>query len=347
MHTGLPPSIGDYEPLELLAEGGMARVVVARRLTDDRPAALKLILPELAEDAEYTTMFLDEARINARVDHPNVVQVYEAGRDRDTQIVYLALELVLGATLSQVLRAHRDGLDWRVAASALAQAAEGLAAAHAAKNEDGTPLEIVHRDVSPQNLLIDFGGRVRVSDFGVARAARRATRTKTGQFKGKLSYCAPEHALGHGVDARADVFSLGTVAFETLANIRLFARSSPFETLAAIAQDPIPSLAEVPLDLPSELTALVDAMLAREPDERVSSCNEVAIRLRAMLDEPDDQTPLAQAVAHAATPQALRLAGRRAIPTDSGTHLTTEAVTRVEGSLDDLTVVDEREPPPR
>lgn len=323
----------------------MARVVVARRFEDDQPAALKLILPELASDHEYTTMFLDEARINARVDHPNVVHVYEAGRDPETQIVYLALELVLGATLSQVVRAHREGLDWRVAVDAVAQAAEGLAAAHAATSEDGEPLEIVHRDVSPQNLLIDFDGRVRVSDFGVARAARRATRTKTGQFKGKLSYCSPEHALGQHVDAKADVFSLGIVAFEALANIRLFARGSPFETIGAIVQDPIPSLTDVPLDLPSELTTLVDEMLSREPEDRIGGCNEVAIRLRAMLDEPDDHAPLAQAVTRAAKPQALRLAGRRAIPTDSGTHLTTEAVTRVEGSIGDLTVVDDGEPP--
>lgn len=315
MATGLPPRIGPFEPLELLAEGGMARVVVARQPGIEgfeRLAALKLILPELASDPSYTTMFLDEARINSRVQHPNVVGVLDVGRDEQTHILYMAMDLVLGATLSEVVRAQPEPLPTPVMLEILAQAAEGLQAAHAATAADGTHLDIVHRDVSPANLLIGLDARVRVSDFGVARAAQRMTRTKTGQFKGKLAYCSPEQALGNHVDRRADIFALGVVAFEVAARRRLFHGTTPFETLERILRLPIPSFREVCPDLDGPAVRLLDAMLARQPSERPSSAGEVAEGLRDAIARSGFAPPapaLVRAVAGAASPVVRRLAG--------------------------------------
>lgn len=314
MASGLPPRIGPYEPVELLAEGGMARVVVARRPGIEgfeRLAALKLILPELASEASYTTMFLDEARINSRVQHPNVVGVLDVGRDELTHILYMAMDLVLGATLSQVVRAEPEPLATPVMLDILAQAADGLQAAHAATAADGTHLDIVHRDVSPANLLIGLDGRVRVSDFGVARAAQRMTRTKTGQFKGKLAYCSPEQALGNHVDRRADIFALGVVAFEVASRRRLFHGSTPFETLERILRLPIPSFHELRSDL-GPAADILDATLARQPADRPSSAGEVAEGLRDAIARggfPPSTPALVLSVSRAASPVVRRLAG--------------------------------------
>jgi serine/threonine-protein kinase len=314
MASGLPPRIGPFEPVELLAEGGMARVVVARQPGIEgfeRLAALKLILPELAAEASYTTMFLDEARINSRVHHPNVVGVLDVGRDELTHILYMAMDLVLGATLSQVVRAEREPLPTPVMLDVLAQAADGLQAAHAATAADGTHLDIVHRDVSPANLLIGLDARVRVSDFGVARAAQRMTRTKTGQFKGKLAYCSPEQALGNRVDRRADIFALGVVAFEVASRRRLFHGATPFETLERILRLPIPSFGELRPDL-GPAAEMLDAMLARQPADRPSSAGEVAEVLRDAIARGgfEPSTPdLVRAVEGAASPVVRRLAG--------------------------------------
>jgi len=211
MDEGLPPRVGPYEPIEQLAEGGMARVVVARRsglAGFERRVALKLILPELAADEAYTTMFLDEARMASRIQHPNVVAVLDVGRDPQTDILYMAMDLVLGATLSAVRRANPAGIAPQAAFEILAQAADGLDAAHCATAADGTPLALVHRDICPQNLLLGFDGFARVSDFGIARAEQRSTKTESGKFKGKLGYCSPEHVLAREVDHRSDLFAL-------------------------------------------------------------------------------------------------------------------------------------------
>lgn len=335
MGTGLPPRIGPYEPLELLAEGGMARVVVARQAGIEgfeRLVALKLIRPELASEQAYVTMFLDEARINSRVHHPNVVEILDVGRDERTDILYIAMGLVLGATLAEVMRNASGPVPTPVALEIVAQAAEGLQAAHTACAPDGTHLAMVHRDVSPQNLLIGLDGVVRVSDFGVARAAQRATRTKTGQFKGKLAYCSPEQAMGLPLDHRSDVFALGVVAWELLAGARLFGgKPTPYETLDAILHRVIPRFSEVRPDLSPRAAAMLDRALEREPAKRPGSAGEVAEALREStvkisLDSPPD---LREAVRAAASPLALRLAGLDAGEPRAPRARASEAVTKV------------------
>ncbi len=308
MHPELPPAIGPYRPVEMLAEGGMARVAVARH--DAGWVALKLIRPELTDDDEYTTMFLDEARINSRVEHPNVVGVVDYGRCERTQIVFMAMELVLGATLAEVARSRAEPLPTGLVLSLVAQAADGLAAAHTARAEDGTPLDVVHRDVSPQNLLVGFDGRLRVSDFGVARASQRATRTKTGQFKGKLRYCAPEQALGGTVDRASDVFALGIVAWELLADRGLFDGRTPFETLDAIMNTPIRRTGRLRDDLPEDAATVLDAMLARERGARPGSTAAIGAALRDAITAAGlDTSGIAEVVHAAASPIACQLAG--------------------------------------
>ncbi len=333
----------------------MARVAVAKRERDGALVALKLILPELAADPEYTTMFVDEARINSRVTHPNVVGVLDVGRDEHTHILFMAMELVLGATLAEVVRSRSEPLPTGVVLEIIAQAADGLAAAHTATALDGTPLEIVHRDVSPQNLLIGFDGVVRISDFGVARASQRATRTKTGQFKGKLRYCAPEQALGGNVDRASDVFALGVVAWELLADRRLFAAPTPFEMLDKIMKAPITSVAELRADLPPDAAALLDAMLQRDRRARPAPTDRMGPVLhRAAADLGADA--LAEIVRAGASPIACKLAGiappesprAPSRPTSSGvTALARPAKNRQEKQAEDELAYARREPAER
>lgn len=312
MAAGLPPKIGPFEPVELLATGGMARVVVANH-TDGGPArrvALKLILPELADDDDYTTMFIDEARLNSHVQHPNVVRVLDVGRDPETKILYMAMELVLGATLSRLVSTHR-ALPLAVALEIVAQAADGLDAAHRATTIEGQPFRIVHRDVSPQNLLVGLDERVRVSDFGVAHAAHRLTKTRTGQFKGKISYCSPEQILGRPVDWRADIFALGIVAYELITQTSLFT-GSPSDVLNAIVGTEIPPILGIRADVPAEITGLVHAALAQDPASRPQHVVEIARTLRRVAKEHGLVAPegtLRDLVADAADERVRALAG--------------------------------------
>ncbi|MBX3273972.1 MAG: serine/threonine protein kinase [Sandaracinaceae bacterium] len=315
MDAGLPPRVGPYETVALLAEGGMARVVVARRGGlggFERRVALKLMLPELASDERYVTMFLDEARMASRVQHPNVVAVLDVGRDEASGILFMAMDLILGATLSELRRRHAVGLPMHAALEIVAQAADGLDAAHCATATDGTPLALVHRDVCPQNLLIGFDGFVRVSDFGIARAEQRRTRTETGKFKGKLGYCSPEHVLAQPLDHRADIFALGIVAFELLTGVKLFASSTPSETLQRILHGDIPRLTALRPDLPGEAARAIDEALARDVSARPGRAAEIAARIRgacarAGLDAPGEA--LRSLVREAASEHAIRLAG--------------------------------------
>ncbi|HHH27334.1 MAG TPA: serine/threonine protein kinase [Polyangiaceae bacterium] len=347
----LPLSVGPYEPLELLAEGGMARVVVAKRsglAGFERQVALKLILPELASDPKYVTMFLDEARMASRVQHPNVVSVLEVGRDEASEILYMAMELVLGATLSQVGRAAPGAMPAAAALEIVAQAADGLDAAHCATDPDGAPLALVHRDICPQNLLLGFDGFVRVSDFGIARAERRSTRTETGKFKGKLGYCSPEHVLAKPVDHRSDLFALGIVAFELITGRRLFSAKTPSAILQQVLHADIPPITAMRPDVPPAAAAVINRALSRDPDARPARGSVIAETIRAACIDAGLDAPGESIRAHvrvAATDQAVRLAGmdaRRypsAPPAPMGEPSTTvQGTLRGTGSRD--TIVD-------
>ena len=207
-----------------------------------RTVAIKRVHPQFAKDPDFVSMLLDEARIAARIKHPNVVPVLDVVALESE--LFLVMEYVLGESLAKLLRACRTtdtALTPAMAGSLVAGVLEGLHAAHEAVSEHGEPLNIVHRDVSPQNILVGADGVPRLLDFGIAKAAGRLQTTRSGQVKGKLPYMAPEQILGNLVDRRTDVFSAGVVLWETLAGRRLFESDNDAAVYRKVLEEPIPT----------------------------------------------------------------------------------------------------------
>jgi serine/threonine-protein kinase len=290
--------VGKYRLAFRLASGGMGTVYLAR--TDgargfSQTVAIKRIHPHLADNPKFVAMFLDEARIAARIQHPNVCGVVDFGEANGSY--YFAMPYLAGESLSRVIRTAHGDESWVdrfvfLAARLASDACEGLHAAHELTDDDGRPLSVVHRDVSPQNLLVGYDGVVRVLDFGVASAEQRLHSTTTGEVKGKFAYIAPEQLNGHGVDRRADVWSLGVVLWECVAGRRLFGRSNVNETVRAVLSDPVPSLREIRPDVPLGLEEIVFRALAREPDARYPTAREMGRDLHAfLLEERRSVTP--------------------------------------------------------
>ncbi len=277
---------GRYEALFKIAAGGMAEVYAARMVGEggfEKMVALKRMLPTLAEDEKFVAMFLDEGRLAANIASPNVVQTLDLGRADDDSL-FLVMELVVGVSLSGLMKklvSERTPVPVPIAAEILAQAAQGLHDAHEARTVYGEPLGIVHRDVSPQNVLIDVTGRARITDFGVARALQRMTNTQTGEVKGKLAYFAPEQARAKPLDRRSDVFAIGIVAWETLSGKRLFAGDNPAEVLMKLVELPIPRLDHLRPEVPAALADAVAGALERDPAKRTPTAAELARQIRA------------------------------------------------------------------
>ncbi|AKF04458.1 serine/threonine protein kinase [Sandaracinus amylolyticus] len=280
-----------YEVLCPIGSGGMATVHAARILGEEsfqKLVALKVMLPHLASDEKFVRMFVDEARVAAQVQSSHVVATLDLGRVPERGILFQVLELVLGASLRQLLDAQaerRRPMDLDVALAILVQAARGLADAHAARSLTGAPLRLVHRDVSPHNVLVGIDGRARLSDFGVARAAARATQTESGELKGKVAYAAPEQLRGEPAEPASDVFALGVVAWETLAGRRLFEADNPLAIVDQMLRRPIPSLRDARPDLPEAIVEIVTAALERERGTRLGSAAELADRLERAAAE--------------------------------------------------------------
>jgi len=272
-----------FELIAEIASGGMATVFLARLegvAGFQRLYAIKRLHPHLANEGEFVDMFLDEARLAARIHHPNVVPILEVGMSE--QGYYLVMEYIEGDTAARLLaRASQTGgrlppsAAIRIALDTLA----GLHAAHELTDDEGRPLHIVHRDVSPQNVLVGIDGTSRITDFGVAHAATRLSSTRTGQLKGKLAYMAPEQSRGAAVDRRSDVFAMGVVLWEMLAGKRLFKGGNDAETLHRILFAPIPTLRGSGVPLPLPLDTVCMKALEREPENRYASAAEFADEL--------------------------------------------------------------------
>ena len=278
--------LGRYELLFRIARGGMAEVHAARMVGVggfEKLVAVKLMLSHLAEDEHFVDMFLDEGRLAVHIGSPHVVQTLDLGQAEDGTL-YLVMELVRGISLARALRnVVRSGQRMPLGPTAelLAQAAQGLDDAHNATTPLGEPLKIIHRDVSPQNLLLGIDGRMRVVDFGIARAVQRSTHTQTGQMKGKFAYFAPEQARADGtVDHRVDVFALGVVAWECLTGLRLFKADNPAAQLDKVRSMPIPSVREVRPEVPEQLDGVVARALRRDPEARWPTAGQFAEALR-------------------------------------------------------------------
>jgi serine/threonine protein kinase len=248
------------------------------------PVVLKKVLPHLACNPEFIDMFLDEARIASLLDHPNVVRIYEVGRSDHEY--FLAMELVQGKPLQALLRkAHETQasmLEPRLAAFIVAQAAAGLHHAHNLTDPLGNTLGLVHRDVSPQNILLSFEGSVKVIDFGVARALGRITETQTGGMKGKFGYMSPEQARGEDLDLRADIFALGVVLWESVTGRRLFQRDNDLATMRALIYDPIPKPSSV-VPVAEGLEAIILRALTRDPAVRFQTARDLANALERFV----------------------------------------------------------------
>ncbi|MBL8950505.1 MAG: serine/threonine protein kinase [Myxococcaceae bacterium] len=275
---------GRYTLIETLAKGGMAEVHLAREAGgEQRLVALKQILPHLGEDPEFLTMFLDEARIAARLHHPNVVEIYDLGQHDGA--LYIAMEFVHGEDLRRIERRCAElsrPFPPALACRIVREACKGLDYAHKRTDAQGRPLGIVHRDVSPQNLLVTFEGVTKVVDFGVAKAAGKAHITQSGLIKGKHPYMSPEQALGQEeLDCRTDVFALGIVLYEAVTGVRLFRRGSDLQTLRAVAECEVVPPSKVVAGLPSQLDDILLMALARDRDRRFQTAAELGSALES------------------------------------------------------------------
>jgi hypothetical protein len=276
-----------YRSLFLLGRGGMGRIEVALERggngAPERIVALKRLLPESARDPRRKEMFLREARLGALLAHPNVVRAFAFGEIYDE--LFLAMEYVEGEPLSRVLTAIRDSgrtLGAALTCHVLAEACEGLHAAHELAGPDGTPLNVVHRDVSPQNVMIAYDGQVKVLDFGVAKLDNAEHQTRTGEVKGKMAYMSPEQALGDKLDRRSDLFSVGAVLFECLTGRTMWGVGTDVELMRKLALEQPPVLDAVNARVAPGLAALHARLVAREPGMRPRTAREVAHELRVL-----------------------------------------------------------------
>jgi serine/threonine-protein kinase len=285
--------LGRYEVLLGIAEGGMARVWAAKQHGQrgfSKVVAIKTILPALASDPEFEAMFLDEARVAAGVHHPNVCEIFDLGEEQG--VLYLAMEWINGESLARIFKPARQGgqrgaaaaLEYHVAARIIADAAAGLHAAHQLKSDGGELVNLVHRDVSPQNILVSVNGTVKVTDFGVAKALGSSHEaTAAGQIKGKAAYMAPEQASGGKLDRRSDVFALGICLYEVTTGVRPFSGDNQVATLRALLSGQFAPPRQVAPGYPPELEAVVLKAMNIDVDQRYATADEMRVALESFL----------------------------------------------------------------
>jgi serine/threonine-protein kinase len=269
--------IGKYEILHPLGTGGMAQVMVARTVNPggvSRLVALKRILPRLADDQVIVDQFLDEAKLGMRLGHPNLVTFYDFGSAAGSY--FIAMELVKGVDLDHVIYWRHGPLPPSLVTNILVQALEGLHAAHETKGDDGKSLGLVHRDLSPHNVMCGFDGRVKVLDFGVAKMRDQRTVTLPGIVKGKPLYMSPEQATAERIDRRSDLFSMGLILYESLTATRAFDQKDDTRTMEAIVNEPL----QRPAGLSTALWEVLDRALQKAPEKRFRNAREMADALR-------------------------------------------------------------------
>lgn len=291
-----PERIGRYQLCFELASGGMANVYLARAQGSpgfQKLVALKRIHKHLAEERQYVEMFLDEAQIASRITHPNVCSVFDFGEAEGDY--FIAMEYLLGEPLSRVHRRVLANADERNSpllparmARIIAQACEGLHAAHELRNAHDESLNVVHRDVSAENLFVTYDGTTQVVDFGIAHAKQRVHRTEAGQVKGTFPYMAPEQMTAAPVDRRVDVWALGAVLWELLTLRRLFLRDNDVNTMYAVLSSEIEPPSRYRSDIPPELDEIVLKALQRSPDERWQTARDMGKALRRALAHHHD-----------------------------------------------------------
>ncbi len=280
-------TLGRYTLVKKLAVGGMGEVFLARQrgpVGFEKLVVVKTLLQHLKEDQDFVNMFFDEARIAAVLNHPNIAQIYDLGEDKGEY--YIAMEYVHGHSLRDVVvdaLERKGSMPLALKLKVIADAAAALDFAHQARTPSGQLLDLIHRDVSPQNILIGFNGSVKLIDFGVAKAANKLVRTATGIIKGKYAYMSPEQAYGKPLDGRSDVFGLGTVLWEILTSERLFKRENETETLQAVVGAEILPPSQLDRSVTRVLDAVVMKALERNVKDRYQSAAEFQRAIESFL----------------------------------------------------------------
>ncbi|HEV8117651.1 MAG TPA: protein kinase, partial [Thermoanaerobaculia bacterium] len=283
-----PDRFGQYEILERVSSGGMAELFRARLSGAEgfrKIVAIKKILPHIAGDEEFLAMFADEAKLAAQLSHPNIVHIFDLGKI-ESGGYFIAMEYVDGRDLRSILYlARENGIPMPVplAVSIAAKVASALDYAHRKRGDDGSELRIVHRDVSPANILVSSDGDVKLCDFGIAKAESKVSRTETGALKGKLPYMSPEQAWGQALDHRSDIYSLGAVLFEMLAGRQLFTGDSEVGILEKVRAGEVTAPSKVQSEVPPALDTIVLKALSREPDGRYPAASDMLRELEAVL----------------------------------------------------------------
>lgn len=266
-----PSPFGRYYLTQKIAMGGMAEIFRAKSIGAEgfeKTVVIKRILPHFCEDESFVTMFQDEARVAAHLNHANVVQIFDF--DEVDGLYYIAMEYVEGQDLKRVLDIGAklgNPMSIAQAVHCMIEAGQGLDYAHK-REVDGKPLNIIHRDISPHNIMVSYNGEVKIMDFGIAKAASRSTKTRVGTVKGKCAYMSPEQARGKPLDGRSDLFALGVCLWEMLSGKRLFVGESDFETLNNVLRAEVPSLCDMNPDVPKELDEIIQRALDRDVDAR-------------------------------------------------------------------------------
>jgi serine/threonine-protein kinase len=276
-----------YHLLEKLESGGMAEVFLGEATSVQgfkKRVAIKRVLPHLASHTNFIGMFLDEARLGARLTHANIVSVFDIGKSDNS--FFIVMEFVDGTNLKKImeaLRAKGERFPLKDVIYIAMETCRGLSYAHELLDDDGHPVDLVHRDVSPPNILVSKRGEVKVTDFGLAKARTQLERTDPGVVKGKFSYLSPEVATGQDVDERADIFALGVCIWEMLAGRRLFLGNTDYETVQAVSNADVPSLVGVHPEVDPQFEAVVLKALARDPADRFPTARDLGDALASYL----------------------------------------------------------------
>jgi eukaryotic-like serine/threonine-protein kinase len=284
-----PKHLGRFEVGAKIGGGGMATVYLGRTERDDgteQVVALKVIRDEFVNDPQFSGMFIDEAKILARLKHPNVIRTLEYGITGKHR--YIAMELLSGRTYADVwdLLVHQGRfMPIELGAWICARVADGLHCAHELVDAKGAPLNVIHRDVNPSNVFLTHGGEVKLIDFGLAKARMRIARSADGIVKGKIPYLAPEQAQGKAIDRRTDVYALGATLWETATMKRLFKRDTDIDTLRAIRDAHVPDVRELVEGFPEALWNIIDKALKPDPDARYATARDMQRALDAFVSD--------------------------------------------------------------
>lgn len=278
--------IGPYILQRKVARGGMAELFLADYVRRDgfrRKVAVKRILPHLAGNKDFINMFTREARLAALLQHPNIVQIFDYGKIENAY--FIAMEYIDGKNLGEILSAMNQGLTVEQTVFIILQICKGLDYSHTKRDEKGKAFHIVHRDISPQNMLISYQGEVKISDFGISKARSEPSLTQAGVVKGKLAYLSPEQALGESINQQADIYSLGLVFYETLTGKRVYKFSSDIEAIRTIPKKDIDPLIKSMPDLPEEVNRIVMKCLEKDKDSRYQDVSALYTDLLACKKE--------------------------------------------------------------